>query len=459
MMIARMRRTWALVSIFALFPAPAFAAEKLRAALYEMRAEDALQPLAKKLTGEVLVELGRHPGLMIIGQNELELMFQQASVRAQIEECSGDEGCIAKLANAADVDKAIVVRLARWADGGYFATVSIVGPKSGALEKGDSCIVERNKDAPVQERALVDCIHRTASRLLGVGAELAGENSDPARVSTLPLDGWKMGVFTLDAYDQTTSGISESLTEQVSLELKKVEGLSVASWSDIQKLIDWNRIRAECTGESLDRCIHDIAGKLGIDYLVTGGVGKLDDIHILHLKLLDMRDPAKVRRVAESFRGPQSQLGQAVRFAVNKLLGIETAGKGRLTLQLSVEKSEVKMLSLDGAPLPAAQLVLDAVDSGKHALSLDVVDHYALYQDIYVENGVSTTVHLEPVAMPGEWYDQWWVYVAGGGVIAASITAAIVIFANDPGAGLRVRINPPMGLTDRPSSNGLRFAL
>lgn len=436
-----MGRTWAIVSMLALFPAPVYAAEKLRVALYEMRAEDALLPLAKKLTGELLVELGRAPSLMVIGQNELELMFQQASVRAGIEECSGDEGCIAKLAAAADVDKAVVVRLARWADGGYFATVSIVGPKSGALEKGDSCIVEKSSDAPGQEHALVDCLHRTAARLLGAG-ESAGEEA-PSRVSTLQLDGWKMGVFTLDAYDRTTSGLSESLTEQVSLELKKVEGLSVASWGDIQKLIDWNRIRAECSGESLDRCIHDIAGKLGIDYLVTGGVGKLDDIHILHLKLLDMRDPAKVRRVAESFRGPQSQLGQAVRFAVNKLLGIETAGKGSLSLQLSVEKSDVTMLSLDGAPLPTSQLSLPSVASGKHAISLDVIDHYALYQDIYVENGVSTTVHLEPLARPDAWYEQWWIYVAGGGVIAASITAAIVIFTNDPGADLDVIVRPP----------------
>src|SRR5690606_21469996 len=145
------------------------------------------------------------------------------------------------------------------------------------------------------------------------------------------------------------SALAKSLTDLVALELRRFEGLSVVSKDEVEAMIAFELDKQLIQCRSDVECIVEIGGALGVDYLVTGAVGKLGDSFVLTLKLLDIQNAEVKQRIAETFRGPERELGTMVRFAVFSLLGRPLEGNGELKLEADVSGV---VASVDGgAPL------------------------------------------------------------------------------------------------------------
>ena len=92
--------------------------------------------------------------------------------------------------------------------------------------------------------------------------------------------------------DLQTHGVDErlgkNLTQLLSLELKKFKGLSVISRDEVQTMLRFeaDKQMLKCTSDT--SCLVEIGGALGVDYLVSGSVGRLGDAFVIILKLMRM---------------------------------------------------------------------------------------------------------------------------------------------------------------------------
>lgn len=399
-------------------PAPPTAGRRL--VVYDLQAAEGLESLAAKLTDELLVHLGRQPGLVVVGQSELKVLLTHERDRAVLM-CAAEESCLARISQAAQADKAITGRLGRMGEA-YLVTLKLADAARAAVERGEAASTERPEE-------LGERLRQAAGRLLGLGDATAQERF---RMQVAP-EGTQVAVIDLAAHD-VPPGLAQSLTQLLSLELKKFEGLGVISRDEIRTLLRFEAERQvlQCTDDTA--CLVEIGGALGVDYLVAGSIGRLGEALVLNLKLMDIGAARVVSRVAESFQGPERELPQALRFAAWALLGRQVEGTGRLTVTANVDEGQ---LSLDGGEPQEFPLAtpLGALAPGKHRLSLTADGYQPLYQETWVEPGRVTEARLSAVALPRPWYRKWWAWTLLATAVAAGATATVLLLPDEPETG------------------------
>jgi len=395
-------------------------AETLRVVVYDLQPAEGLEALAAKLTDELLVHLGRQPGLVVVGQSELRVMLSHERDKAVLQ-CDSEESCLARVSQAAQADKAITGRVGRVGDA-HLVTLKLADTARAAVQEGEATSAE-------QVEELGPLVQQAAERLLGL--QPAGER-ERFRMQVAPK-GTQVAVIDMAAHD-VSEGLAQSLTQLLSLEFKKFEGLGVISRDEIRTLLRFeaDRQMLQCTDDTA--CLVEIGGALGVDYLVAGSVGRLGEAFVLNLKLMDIGRAVVVSRVAESFQGPERELPQALRFTVWALLGREVKGSGSLVLQTNVQEGQ---LSLDGGQpleLPLAEPLSD-LPPGKHRITLTAEGYHPLYQETWVEPGRRTEARMHAVALPRPWYRKWWAWTLLATAVAAGVTATVLLLPDEPETG------------------------
>ncbi len=406
--------------------APARAAEEAGAdaapslVVYDLEAEEGLEALGKQLTDALLVHLGAKPGLVVVGESELKVMLAHERDKEALRQCQGESACLARISRAADASQVVTGRVGRLGET-LLVTLKLSDATRGVVTRGESAAAEREEDLTALTRGAVD-------RLL----DLEGASTERFRLTVAP-SGTKVAVLDLGAYD-VSEGLGKNLTQLLSLELKKFEGLGVISRDEIRTLLRFESEKQilQCTNDT--SCLLEIGGALGVDYLVSGSVGRLGDAFVIALKLMDIGKAAVVSRVSESFQGAESHLPQALRFATWSLLGKPADGTGSLRLSANVDEGQ---LVLDGGE-PVAWPVegpLADLSVGRHGVSLSSEDHFAVYQEVYVEPGRRTDLRLQLVERPRPWYTRWWTWTAFGTLVAAGVTAVVLLTEDAPDDG------------------------
>jgi hypothetical protein len=165
-----------------------------------------------------------------------------------------------------------------------------------------------------------------------------------------------------------------------------------------------------------------------------GGIGKLDDTFVIHLKLVDSGRAVVVNRISEPFRGPEPQLAVAMRFATWRLLGRSVSGAGRLSILTEADEASVSIDGGDPKPVKAGA-ALDGIPAGKHIFALSADGYRPFSQEFYVESDRLTRVEPALVALPKAWYQEWWAWAIIGGAVAGVATTVAVIATDDPQNG------------------------
>ena len=109
-------------------------------------------------------------------------------------------------------------------------------------------------------------------------APAAPEVSGPTRIALYD--------FVLDGVEPR---IGQLVTESTLVELRKLERVSVIGMQEIRDMLDHESARQMAGCDADDSCLADIAGALGVDVLVTGGLARVGDEHILSLRRMDQR--------------------------------------------------------------------------------------------------------------------------------------------------------------------------
>jgi TolB-like protein len=391
-----------------------------RIAVFQLRSSDEHKVVAMRLLEAMLLELSHKPGVVAIGEPEMRVLAAHEKDLDDLEACTQRDECLARLRRIVEADEIVTGHIGRWGQG-YLVTLSLSDAKRSIVERGESATA----DNPAE---LEGEVKKALGRLIRI---------EGAREGTFVLapraQATKIAVLNLAAYDVSPE-LADNLTQLLALELKKLEGINVISKDEIRAMLQYEADKhvLECKNDVA--CLAEIGGALGVQYLVTGGIGRLETTWVIHLKLMDIVKAEVVHRVSESFRGPERQLAQGVRFACWSLLGRRSEGSGRANLETEAQGGEI---SVDGGaprPLSRGTLLGDLV-IGKHALWIRADGYYGLQQDFYVEGGQTVTVRPDLVELPTPWYETWWVWTIIGGVVAAGGATTAVLLSHSASDG------------------------
>jgi TolB-like protein len=118
-----------------------------------------------------------------------------------------------------------------------------------------------------------------------------------------------------------TEAVKAELLSEVALtEAAAVGGLEVVGKSDINALLGLEKQKQMLGCGEDTACLAEIGGALGVDYLLTGSLGRLGALYRLDLRLVDAKKARVLDRAGESVTGDEEKLVATVQRGVRRLL-------------------------------------------------------------------------------------------------------------------------------------------
>jgi hypothetical protein len=144
--------------------------------------------------------------------------------------------------------------------------------------------------------------------LLAVAPETAKEGPPRARVAVLDLQ----------CADEADRKAVEGLSALLASEVARRPALVVSSGADLRALLGFER-QKQLVGCSGGACVTELAGALGVGYLVSSEVSRVGSSWLLSLALLDARRAASVSRLTRKASSIDELVDEAPR-AIDELL-------------------------------------------------------------------------------------------------------------------------------------------
>lgn len=131
----------------------------------------------------------------------------------------------------------------------------------------------------------------------------------------------KTKIAVLDIQDVSGSEAAhvKLLTQVVVGELPKLGAFEVISSAEIRELLGFER-QKQLLGCAEGSCLAELGGALGVDYLVSGQLGRLGKRYRLDLKLLDARKSRVAASAGDFLAANEDDLGDAAISMLRKLL-------------------------------------------------------------------------------------------------------------------------------------------
>jgi hypothetical protein len=258
-------------------------------------------------------------------------------------------------------------------------------------------------------------------------ASLMGWHAQTATAFKLPT-GQSVSFAVLDlAPNGVTKDVASSLTQVLSVELKRIHGASVISHDDIKAMLQLQEQKSKLGCDDAS-CLAEIGGALGADKLVVGSIAKIADSYLVALRLLSVRTVKVESRISESFMGGEDQLIRAVRHAGRRLVGVDVTDGGTLALSASEPGASVTVDSRLVGSLPMKPV--SGLKPGQHLVRVQKRGHFDWNGSVYVDPGDTTALWIELNPIPLKWYQKWWVWtimssVAGGFVLGTFVAATL----------------------------------
>lgn len=112
-----------------------------------------------------------------------------------------------------------------------------------------------------------------------------------------------VAMFRLNPEFGVAAGVANLMGERISALLRDSNAFGrVVTASDLESLVDLER-QKQMSNCSADSCISELAGALGVDFLLVGSVGKLGSAFLINLKFIDVRRAVAVAAISERLTG------------------------------------------------------------------------------------------------------------------------------------------------------------
>jgi TolB-like protein len=247
----------------------------------------------------------------------------------------------------------------------------------------------------------------------------------------------KLAVLDLEAKGVDKATV-ETLTDIITVSLKKLGVFDVISRADIQQMLNFEESKqlVGCTSNSA--CIAEIGGALGVAKVVTGSVGKVGSNFVINLSLLDTKSARVLERESRTADNLDKMVAEAeagARFLVRSLL---EGRQGDVIVKVSENNSEVEV---DGKLVGLSPMPRMKMASGPHTLRVSKKGFITYAKDVQVDDRETTV--LDASLIPSMDYINNYdrtangmrisAYVTGGVGVAAVATSFILWYGyNDP---------------------------
>jgi|GEM_PF-930410 len=392
-----------------------------RVLLLRLDAVGASDEAAQASKALVETAMGDIPGLVVLDKEAAKAALETQLAKG----CGPNDPCLADFAESFNADLVVT------------GTLGLVGGQQvltlNLLRAGEGEVVNR-ASAPVTfgDKNFDGQVNTIVGDLFGV---TVGEGP------TYSLPEGKEVSFAV--FPLKVAGVSEevakNLTQLLSVELKSIDGTSVVSKDDIKAMLDFEATKSKL-GCSDDSCLAEIGGALGVDKIVVGQVGKVENRYVISLRLMDASKVTVDSRITETYVGEESQLLSAIKFAARAVVGVKSVDAGALAVTTSQEGAEVYVdgergMGSDGKT--TTPLILH-LEPGKHSLRVHKDGYFDVVTEVYVESGIGrpSLAWVELEKQPGEWYESWELWAVSGGATIGVVTVGfatafgLVTYAN-----------------------------
>jgi hypothetical protein len=175
--------------------------------------------------------------------------------------------------------------------------------------------------APDPEALAATAAHQSAVQALGGGS--SGATPIPLE-EELPRGPSRGGPVRVAVYELTATDIPASrlglVTSAVLAEVRKLARVSAMGMNEVRALLSMEEQKQMVGCEDSESCVAEIAGALGVDYLVMGNVGTVGDSSVFSLKRISMSTSQVTHSFDKRTRGGEGEeLLEAIGPAVHEL--------------------------------------------------------------------------------------------------------------------------------------------
>lgn len=149
--------------------------------------------------------------------------------------------------------------------------------------------------------------------ILMLSMSAMAEDGDACSVAFMPLD--EEGIGALEAH------IPVLLGETMSHEIADVTSCRVITERDIRAMIDYEA-QAQACGSDTASCLAEIGDALGVDFVVSGTVGRLGNIYTMNVRMVDIEETAVIKRSQRAVTNDPSLLRRAARDVARELFNL-----------------------------------------------------------------------------------------------------------------------------------------
>ena len=250
-----------------------------------------------------------------------------------------------------------------------------------------------------------------------------------------------IGILETKVAGGVESVVGKQFTSRLAETLGRRPGVKVLAPDDIRAVLEQEAHR-QLMGCADDRCLAEVGGALGVDLLVSGRIGKLEEGFAISLSGVDPVSVRSVGRVTETWRGPTLELLDLVGPMVDKLLGGEQRFTGALTLEGVVAGSRIFVDDAVRGTAPAGKMA--GVEIGARRVQI-IAEDYAPYERwVVIRKDETTAVAVVQLATPkAPIHQTWWFWTLVGVAVVGGATGAAFALrpASDSATGVNVAVN------------------
>ncbi len=392
-------------------------------AMLNLSAPDLSKDEQDNVNQQLSMVLQREFGSAFVSDESLKKILQFGELSDTMD-CTNNTECVASIASKAHSDLLLSGKVGR-VGSVWVLTLQLLDIKHS---KPIARVAQETEDRDALPVVATEAVTKILGRLKGLG--------DAIRIDTASLGkNPRIAIMDISATGVERT-LAENMLDMVTVELKQFEGFQTISRQEIQTMLNFEEAK-QGMGCDDDSCFAEIGNALGVQYLVTGTIGQLDETYMLTMKVIDIRKGKVIGREHENFVGPAEGLLPAVRFVVRRLFGAPYTGDGLLKLSVSEEGTSVMF---DGKEIgQSPNLTLPGkLAAGKYRIDADKEGFHHYSQDIFIEPARQTHVQLNLEERPPKWWQTWWFWTTVGVVVAGGVTAGVVIGtmpADNPNTG------------------------
>lgn len=171
-----------------------------------------------------------------------------------------------------------------------------------------------------------------------------------------------------------------SLTALASTHLQKKGVFQVVTQADVRRMLDFEGAKMALGCEAEASCLAEVGGALGVPYLLTGTLARLEDTYIIHVVLIDIDDAKTIGRetlstssVSELTRELPSLLERVVAPLLYAEAGVLSVTATEEGATVRIDDVAVGTTPLRGASVPAGLRKLTVSKDGFIQFQKDVV--------------------------------------------------------------------------------------